>query len=118
MKSKLLITLSILSLSSLAHAKRSDVFPLVDKDKDGIVTLKEYDAYSAQRFAVKDSNKSGDLDMDEFGKFAFESWDTDKDGIISQKEWEARRADEFKIYDQDKDKKITQEEWDGYKPKK
>ncbi|MEP2777536.1 MAG: hypothetical protein ABJQ29_07285 [Luteolibacter sp.] len=90
----------------------------IDKDKDGEVTHEEFMTHAERWFGVKDGDKSGDLDIDEFGNMAFERWDADKSERIDPKEWATMREAHFKAYDTDEDGSISEKEWKDFDPKK
>ena len=76
-----------------------DAFFFVDGNKDGFLTLEEYQRIPGadpKRFARADRNKDGKLSMDEFLKSIsqdFDAADTNDDGVLEEEEvkaWIAR----------------------------
>lgn len=99
----------------------------MDKDKDGSVSKKEFDAFHAARFKEMDANKDGKLSEDEIGPQQqgmrdikqdpfdrrFDEVDINHDGGLSKAEAEIGMPMLFKRFDEidaDKDGKMTKDE--------
>lgn len=72
-----------------------DAFFFVDSNKDGVLTLEEYQripGVDPKRFARADRNKDGKLSIDEFLKSIsqdFDAADTNEDGVLEEEEVKA-----------------------------
>ena len=105
-----------------AHIDRQDVlFDRLDANQDGMITKLEIDARLKQTMGKYDSDKSGDLSLDEFqGVFneimrrrmvrMFQRLDRDGDAKVSENEI-ARRLDRMMVWlDRDEDGVIKKDE--------
>jgi len=103
----------------------------MDKNGDGAISRKEFDAFHADRFKEMDANKDGKIDSKELDALRDEMWnnvrsrmhmsieqhfdaaDTDKDGALSKEEAKQGMPilyDRFDENDANKDGKITKDE--------
>ncbi|MEW5903496.1 MAG: EF-hand domain-containing protein [Pseudomonadota bacterium] len=104
---------------------------LMDKNGDGVVSRKEFDAYHAERFQELDTNKDGKLSADELTPMHppmhgmlrggmqmsfeqhFDAADTNHDGFLSREEAKDGMPilfDRFDENDANKDGKISKDE--------
>ena len=92
-----------------------------DDDGDGKVTLQEFQAGHAERFAAMDANSDGKVTPDEFQappkppaqtrvQRMFRRMDANGDGVITQDEFEKRSEAQFERFDLNGDKVITVDE--------
>jgi len=92
-----------------------DRFSHLDKNKDNIVSLYEWDGL-IEAFGRLDDNRDGGLNRKEFvdraveGADRFTELDIDRDGYISRNEWHDKMAD-FKVVDKDSDGQLTRKEF-------
>ncbi|QLH38519.1 MAG: EF-hand domain-containing protein [Defluviicoccus sp.] len=92
----------------------------LDEDGDGTVTLEEFQAGHAERFAEMDANGDGKITPDEFKtppkpketrmQRMFRRLDANKDGVVTLDEFEKRSEVKFERFDLNGDKVITTEE--------
>ncbi len=100
-------------------------FEDLDKNHDGVVSKKEFDAYHAARFKELDANHDGKLTPEEMGgedgmapcdmslDERFEDADIDHDGTLSKDEAEIGMPalfEHFDEFDTNKDGKISKDE--------
>jgi Ca2+-binding EF-hand superfamily protein len=82
--------------SALAQDKKPLVtqtaFTKIDANKDGVITVAEYNAYWKGRFSEIDANKDGKIMADEFAasqKQVFSEMDANKDNVLVAQEFVA-----------------------------
>ncbi|NIP86064.1 MAG: hypothetical protein GTO03_11055 [Planctomycetales bacterium] len=106
------LTWILLTGPTFANDRDAAAFEAIDTDKDGKVTLKEFQAFYKTVFQIKDKNGDGVLDEAEFNNpDAFDFADKNKDGKIDPAEDRALRAHHFRQLDANRDGHLTLEEW-------
>ncbi len=128
---KYLITIAILTgtifVSGTAFAQRghNKFMRFFDSDKDGNVTMQEFDKAAKSRYQRMDKNNDGKMTDDEFKAYLserrderrnkkFQKMDANKDGAVSKDEYIAYQTNKaekrFSRMDTDKNSMLTQEE--------
>lgn len=97
---KAALTASIIGLATVtAHAEFEDA----DSDKDGKLTMEEYDKDAMKRsqrvFASYDANQDGTIDENEFRAGNFKRYDEDRDGSINKAEYDREGEDNDRFED-------------------
>jgi Ca2+-binding EF-hand superfamily protein len=86
MRHLLIITLGL--LAAVAAEAAPKMFPRMDTNHDGKVTVEEYAALFADHFQRMDKNRDGVLTEKEFNHKAFASADANKDGALTPDEYD------------------------------
>jgi hypothetical protein len=90
--------------------RQSDV-DFIDKDKDGSISLAEYQDYSRAAFRYLDADGSGYLEYQESGEILdqrqFAQLDLDKDGRVSEMEFLLQADKDFKSADRNGSGKLS-----------
>ena len=94
-------------------AKKMNHFAEMDIDKDGKISLDEFNTHAKEEYKNKDKNKDGKITKDECGKF--DKLNTDGNDFLSEEEFVKGHAGMFEKMDADKNGFISKEEMKGMK---
>ncbi len=90
-------------------------FQEIDKNKDGKLSMEEFDREALRVFNEHDKNHDGALDQSEFSQIKganskFEDLDTNKDGKVDMKELQDAAIKKFNQLDQNRNNYLTDDD--------
>lgn len=95
-----------------------DAFVKADKNKDGNIDKKEFDAAVTEKFKQYDKNKDGVIGKEEFNAHKdtkaaseFEFMDRDRNGKINIDQFKAAAYNRYRLFDENKNNLLSNPEY-------